>query len=85
MLRIKKDINLNILREYGFYEVKSKRPKIKSSFAKWLFVYYGSKVRISTTYKIVVRKDRTLSFNSPTNEIIELIHRMSVNGILEEI
>ena len=75
ILKIKDDIPLQILKDYGFESCH---------LVRFLDKYaYASRCG-TTTYRIWVRKDRTISINSPSNKVYTVLFDMITDGIIEK-
>ena len=76
MLKIKDNVDLKELDKYGFEYCGGTR---------WLRKYSHTSRCGTTTYRIWIKQDRVLSFNNPTNKVLNVLYDLIKDGLVEKV
>jgi hypothetical protein len=74
VLKIKDNVELDKLKDYGFYFYDNDYLKIK----EWRYSDRGT-----IPFKLKIREDRTIKFNNPTIKTMEVFYSMVKDDIVE--
>ena len=76
MLKIKDNVDLKELEKYGFENIT------RESFIAKHYCYVSECG--TNTFRILVKNNRTLSFNCPTNKVLNTLYDLIQAGLVEK-